>query len=104
MTFFSDYVHVFFLSSNVGFAYALVWSTSVAEVDSYFQVEQKSIAQGILAALFSGLGYGIGCLTGGYVLNVYGSVRLFQLSALICGISLSVFLFGRQTTPTTRRM
>lgn len=65
-------------------------------MDSFFPIEQKSIAQGILAALFSGLGYGIGCLLGGYILNLYGQIVLFQLSATICGFSLAVFLLGRR--------
>lgn len=84
----------------IGFAYALVWSTAVAEVDSFFPVEQRSIAQGILAALFSGLGYGIGCILGGYIYGVYGFSRLFQVSTIICGISLIVFLSGRRRTMT----
>ncbi|KAI8095933.1 major facilitator superfamily domain-containing protein [Thamnidium elegans] len=83
-----------------GFAYALVWSTAVAEVDSFFPVEQRSIAQGILAALFSGLGYGIGCILGGYIYGVYGFSKLFQVSTIICGISLVVFLSGRRRTMT----
>ncbi|GAA5804409.1 hypothetical protein HPULCUR_009902 [Helicostylum pulchrum] len=83
-----------------GFAYALVWSTAVAEVDSFFPVEQRSIAQGILAALFSGLGYGIGCILGGYIYGVYGFSKLFQVSTIICGMSLIVFLSGRRRTMT----
>ncbi|KAG2197418.1 hypothetical protein INT47_005671 [Mucor saturninus] len=79
-----------------GFAYALVWSTAVAQVDGFFPVEQRSIAQGILASSFSGLGYGIGCVLGGYIYSVYGFIRLFQTSIAICSISLIVFLSGRR--------
>ncbi|KAI8641084.1 major facilitator superfamily domain-containing protein [Parasitella parasitica] len=79
-----------------GFAYALVWSTAVAEVDSFFPVEQRSVAQGILAALFSGLGYGLGCIIGGFVFAVYGSIKLFQISTFVCALSLVVFLSGRR--------
>lgn len=80
----------------IGFVYALVWSISVAEVDSFFPTEQKSIAQGVLAALFTGLGYGVGCLLGGSIYGVYGSIKLFQVSSFICCISLIVFLCGRR--------
>ncbi|CEP08290.1 hypothetical protein [Parasitella parasitica] len=79
-----------------GFAYALVWSTAVAEVDGFFPIDQRSVAQGILAALFSGLGYGLGCIIGGFVFAVYGSLKLFQISAFICALSLVVFLSGRR--------
>lgn len=81
---------------TIGFAYALIWSTAVSEVDSFFPIEQRSMAQGILAALFSGLGYGIGCILGGYILGVYGSIKLFQASIIICSTSLIVFLSGRR--------
>ncbi|EPB92134.1 hypothetical protein HMPREF1544_00959 [Mucor circinelloides 1006PhL] len=79
-----------------GFSYALIWSTAVAEVDGFFPVDQRSVAQGILAALFSGLGYGLGCIIGGFVYAVYGSIKLFQISAFICTLSLVVFLTGRR--------
>ncbi|KAK4508869.1 uncharacterized protein ATC70_013492 [Mucor velutinosus] len=79
-----------------GFSYALIWSTAVAEVDGFFPVDQRSVAQGILAALFSGLGYGLGCIIGGCVYAVYGSIKLFQISAFICTLSLVVFLSGRR--------
>lgn len=81
---------------KLGFSYALVWSTAVAEVDGFFPVDQRSVAQGILAALFSGLGYGLGCIIGGFVYAVYGSMKLFQISAFICTLSLVVFLSGRR--------
>ncbi|KAF1801004.1 major facilitator superfamily domain-containing protein [Mucor lusitanicus] len=79
-----------------GFSYALIWSTAVAEVDGFFPVDQRSVAQGILAALFSGLGYGLGCIIGGFVYAVYGSIKLYQISAFICTLSLVVFLSGRR--------
>ncbi|OAD76118.1 hypothetical protein PHYBLDRAFT_88121, partial [Phycomyces blakesleeanus NRRL 1555(-)] len=78
-----------------GLAYAMIWSTSVSEVDTFFPADQRAMAQGILAALFSGLGYGLGCIIGGMVYDQYGVTALFEVSAAIAAFSLGVFLLGR---------
>jgi predicted MFS family arabinose efflux permease len=79
-----------------------MWCTSVAEVDSFFPPEQRAIAQGILAATFSGLGYGIGSVLGGYIYSMYGFNALFQTSAAFTGASLLVFLSGRKGATVNR--
>ncbi|KAJ2963106.1 hypothetical protein NQZ79_g1822 [Umbelopsis isabellina] len=44
-----------------GIGFALFWATAVSEVDNYFPPTQRSVAQGILAGLYGGLGTGFGC-------------------------------------------
>ncbi|KAI8364746.1 major facilitator superfamily domain-containing protein [Radiomyces spectabilis] len=78
-----------------GMSYALMWALSVNQVDSFFAEDQRSMAQGILAALFSGLGFGLGCIFGGFVYGQYGANMLFEVSAAIALLSLGVFLLGR---------
>ncbi|CAO3591264.1 unnamed protein product [Absidia cylindrospora] len=77
-----------------GFCYALMWSTAVTEVDTFFPEEQRAMAQGILAALFSGLGYGLGCALGGFIYD-YGSVCLLAASSCIAMFGLLAFYIGR---------
>ncbi|CAO3626905.1 unnamed protein product [Cunninghamella echinulata] len=77
-----------------GFCYALLWSTFVKAVGSFFPDNQKAMAQGILAALFSGLGYGIGSVSSGYIYGFYGYEVLFDTSIGITLFSLCVFLIG----------
>ncbi|KAI8969238.1 major facilitator superfamily domain-containing protein [Mycotypha africana] len=78
-----------------GFAFALTWSTCVSEVDQMFPDHQRAIAQGVLAALFSGLGYGFGSILGGYVFDNYGAQSLFDASITISLVSLVIFWLGR---------
>lgn len=78
-----------------GSSYALAWSTSVAEVDSYFPLDQRAMAQGILAGLFLGLGYGLGCILGGIIFNDYGAIALCYGSIGVAAVSLVVFTIGR---------
>lgn len=73
----------------------MIWSTCVSEVDQMFPANQRAIAQGILAALFSGLGFGLGCILGGYAYDHYGAQMLFDISISIAVLSLIVFWFGR---------
>ncbi|KAI8339422.1 major facilitator superfamily domain-containing protein [Chlamydoabsidia padenii] len=78
-----------------GFCYAMMWSTAVAEVDTFFPEEQRAMAQGILAALFSGLGYGLGCIISGVIYDQYGSQCLLGASSCIAMFGLGIFLIGR---------
>ncbi|KAI8645650.1 major facilitator superfamily domain-containing protein [Parasitella parasitica] len=78
-----------------GFSYAMIWSTCVSEVDLMFPDDQRAVAQGILAALFSGLGFGLGCILGGFAYDNYGSQMLFNVSIAVAVISLIVFWCGR---------
>ncbi|KAI9487862.1 MAG: major facilitator superfamily domain-containing protein [Benjaminiella poitrasii] len=80
-----------------GFSYAMIWSTCVSEVDQMFPANQRAIAQGILAALFSGLGFGLGCILGGFAYDHYGAQTLFNVSISVALISLVVFWIGRLT-------
>ncbi|RCH80724.1 hypothetical protein CU098_002008, partial [Rhizopus stolonifer] len=79
-----------------GFVYALVWSTTMFEMDVFFPANQKEVAQGISAILFSGISYGIASVLGGFIYDIYGPLKLFQISAFICSVSLIVFLSGRR--------
>ncbi|KAG2233528.1 major facilitator superfamily domain-containing protein [Thamnidium elegans] len=78
-----------------GFSYAMIWSTCVSEVDQMFPIHQRAIAQGILASLFSGLGFGIGCIVGGYAYDHYGINMLFDVSIGVAVFSLTLFWAGR---------
>lgn len=79
----------------LGFSYAMIWSTCVSEVDRMFPVHQRAIAQGILASLFSGLGFGIGCIVGGYAYDQYGINMLLNVSIGVAAFSLTLFWIGR---------
>jgi predicted MFS family arabinose efflux permease len=76
----------------------MIWSTCVSEVDNIFPPDQRSVAQGILASLFTGLGFGMGCILGGYFYDHYGSEMLFNVSLVIGILSLTTFYIGRLFT------
>ncbi|KAI8065348.1 major facilitator superfamily domain-containing protein [Gilbertella persicaria] len=78
-----------------GFSYALIWSTCVSEVDQMFPTNQRAIAQGLLASFFNGIGFGLGCILGGFAYDHYGAAMLFNLSIAVSLISLIVFWSGR---------
>lgn len=67
----------------------------MSEVDQIFPVHQRAIAQGILASLFTGLGFGVGCIVGGYAYDHYGIHMLFNVSIGVAIISLTTFWIGR---------
>lgn len=66
-----------------------------------FPANQRAIAQGILAALFSGLGFGFGCILGGFAYDHYGAQMLFDVSIGVAIISLIVFWSGRLVSAST---
>ncbi|CAM0141074.1 unnamed protein product [Umbelopsis sp. WA50703] len=78
-----------------GVAFATIWSTAVSEVDTFFPPEQRAIAQGTLAALHMGAGFGIGCVLGGIIYEAWGAHALYQTAALLTAVSLVTFLAGR---------
>ncbi|KAI8333710.1 major facilitator superfamily domain-containing protein [Chlamydoabsidia padenii] len=78
-----------------GFCYAIIWSTAVAEVDTFFPEDQRAMAQGILAAIFSGFGYGLGCVISGVIYDQYGCTFLLGASAGISLLGLGIFFVGR---------
>lgn len=71
-----------------------MWSTAVSEVDTFFPEEQRAMAQGILAALFSGLGYGLGCVLSGVIYDHFGSQCLLGASSCIALFGLLSFYGG----------
>ncbi|CAM0139602.1 unnamed protein product [Umbelopsis sp. WA50703] len=79
-----------------GIGFALFWATAVSEVDNYFPPTQRSVAQGILAGLYGGLGTGFGCFCGGYLFENYGGAVLYQAAAITSAIGIMVFLIGRK--------
>ncbi|KAI9319461.1 major facilitator superfamily domain-containing protein [Dichotomocladium elegans] len=78
-----------------GIGFAIFWSISVSEMDSFFPPEQRAVAQGVLGALHNGLGTGLGALIGGYIDAYLGSLWLFRLAAILCALSITVFSIGR---------
>ncbi|KAI8064166.1 major facilitator superfamily domain-containing protein [Gongronella butleri] len=93
---FPSMVCALILQALNGFCYALLWSTAVAQVDSFFAEDQRAMAQGILAAVFSGLGYGIGCVLSGLVYDPFGHHGLLLTSSCITILGYLVFFFGKQ--------
>lgn len=80
---------------TIGVGFALFWATAVSEIDNYFPPTQRSVAQGILAGLYGGLGTGFGCFLGGYLFENYGGAVLYQGAATVTALSVVVFLVGR---------
>lgn len=68
----------------------------MSEVDNYFPPTQRSVAQGILAGLYGGLGTGFGCFIGGYLFENYGGAVLYQSAAITSVVGIVVFLIGRK--------
>ena len=84
-----------FLQTLHGIGFAVFWATAVSEMDSLFPPEQRAMAQGILGGLNQGLGMGLGALFGGYIDAYFGTVWMFRSAALLCALSIVIFVIGR---------
>lgn len=78
-----------------GVGFGIFWATAVSEIDGFFSLEQRAVAQGLLGALHFGLGAGLGALVGGFMYQYLGAVPMFQITAIITSFSMAIFYFGR---------
>lgn len=83
-------------ASTVGIGFGIFWGTAVSEMDAMFPPNQRAVAQGVLGALHTGLGTGLGALIGGQLYEYFGASGLFHSAAAISLISALVFCIGRR--------
>lgn len=61
-----------------------------------FPANQRAVAQGVLGALHTGLGTGLGALIGGQVYDSFGASGLFHSAAALSLFSALIFCIGRR--------
>ncbi|KAI9253911.1 major facilitator superfamily domain-containing protein [Phascolomyces articulosus] len=92
---FTTNISALLLQTLHGIGFGIFWGTAVSEMDSLFPPTQRSMAQGILGTLHTGLGTGGGALIGGYLYEYFGAVWLFRSAAGLGCISMVIFCVGR---------
>ncbi|KAI8494582.1 hypothetical protein Bbelb_278080 [Branchiostoma belcheri] len=88
--------------------HALLWAAMTSYVSISAQDDLQTVAQGIVATTFYGLGHMLGNLVGGVVYNRYGAVAFFRSFSVSCLIGFLLFYllyrcFGKKQNPTERR-
>ncbi|KAI8513960.1 hypothetical protein Bbelb_082840 [Branchiostoma belcheri] len=84
--------------------HALMWAAMTSYVSISAQDGLQTVAQGIVATTFYGLGHMLGNLVGGVVYNRYGAVAFFRSFSVSCLIGFLLFYlpyrcFGKKRTP-----
>ncbi|CAH1261693.1 MFSD6 [Branchiostoma lanceolatum] len=86
---------------------AVTWAAATSYASIYAPDDLQTVAQGIVATTFFGLGHTLGNLVGGLVFQRYGAVALFRSVSVSCLIGLLLFCqlyryCGRKENPTER--
>ncbi|KAI7882706.1 MFS general substrate transporter [Lichtheimia hyalospora FSU 10163] len=91
----STNICVLLLQTLHGIGFGIFWGTAVSEMDAMFPPNQRAVAQGVLGALHTGLGTGLGALIGGQLYEYFGASGLFHSAAALSFISALIFCIGR---------
>ncbi|KAI8142802.1 major facilitator superfamily domain-containing protein [Fennellomyces sp. T-0311] len=91
----STNISALLLQTLHGIGFGIFWGTAVSEMDDLFPPAQRAMAQGVLGALHTGLGTGLGALIGGYLYEYFGPLWLFRSAALLACFSTLIFCIGR---------
>eukprot|EP01119_Soliformovum_irregulare_P021636 TRINITY_DN7246_c0_g1_i1.p1 TRINITY_DN7246_c0_g1~~TRINITY_DN7246_c0_g1_i1.p1 ORF type:complete len:455 (+),score=85.32 TRINITY_DN7246_c0_g1_i1:90-1454(+) len=85
-----------------GITFACLWAAVVEHASNIAPPGVEATAQGIMNAVFGGLGSGIGAIVGGVVYQRFGPIILFRASAIASSISLIWFLITFRKHHETR--
>lgn len=69
-----------------GITFALSWATVASHAAVISPKGYATTTQGILSSLYSGFGFGVGAVAGGYINNIYGARKLFRYTALFATV------------------
>ncbi|KAJ3095220.1 hypothetical protein HDU97_007148 [Phlyctochytrium planicorne] len=71
-----------------GLSFTMMWTAGVRFASAIAPKSMATTAQGLLNGAHFGLGFGVGCIAGGYAYSTYGPVVMFQGSAAALAVSI----------------
>ncbi|RUS26328.1 hypothetical protein BC938DRAFT_470915 [Jimgerdemannia flammicorona] len=75
-----------------GIAFSALWGAGVVHADELAPPHLQATSQGVLAAMYAGLGAGLGSLLGGVLYEHWGAKNMFRVVIVITIFSLLTFL------------
>ncbi|KAI8987168.1 major facilitator superfamily domain-containing protein [Pilobolus umbonatus] len=75
-----------------GIAFSALWGAGVVQADELAPPSLQATSQGILAAMYAGIGAGLGSLMGGFIYEQYGCNSMFYSVIFLTCISLELYL------------
>ncbi|SAL99456.1 hypothetical protein [Absidia glauca] len=75
-----------------GIAFSALWGAGVVQADELAPPSLQATSQGILAAMYAGVGSGLGSLLGGVVYEKLGSTQMFYVVIGLTSFSLELYL------------
>ncbi|KAI7884486.1 major facilitator superfamily domain-containing protein [Mucor mucedo] len=75
-----------------GIAFSALWGAGVVQADELSPPSLQATSQGLLAAMYAGVGAGLGSLVGGVIYEKYGCNAMFYTVIALTSISLEIYL------------
>ncbi|CAM0137912.1 hypothetical protein VKS41_001134 [Umbelopsis sp. WA50703] len=75
-----------------GIAFSALWSAGVVQADELAPPSLQATSQGVLAAMYAGIGAGLGSLIGGVVYQHFGATAMFYTVIAVTLFSLEIYL------------
>ncbi|KAI8886988.1 MFS general substrate transporter [Backusella circina FSU 941] len=75
-----------------GIAFSALWGAGVVQADELAPPSLQATSQGVLAAMYAGIGAGLGSLMGGVIYERYGCNAMFYTVIILTSISLEIYL------------
>ncbi|RCI03832.1 hypothetical protein CU098_007786 [Rhizopus stolonifer] len=75
-----------------GIAFSALWGAGVVQADELAPPSLQATSQGLLAAMYAGVGAGLGSLVGGTIYGKYGCNAMFYTVISLTLISLEIYL------------
>lgn len=75
-----------------GVAFSALWGAGVVQADELAPPSLQATSQGVLAAMYTGIGAGLGSLVGGVIYEQYGCNAMFYTVIALTLTSLEIYL------------
>ncbi|CAO3690380.1 unnamed protein product [Umbelopsis ramanniana] len=75
-----------------GIAFSALWGAGVVQADELAPPSLQATSQGVLAAMYAGIGAGLGSLIGGVIYQNFGAKAMFYTVIAVTSFSLELYL------------
>ncbi|CAO3663464.1 unnamed protein product [Umbelopsis vinacea] len=75
-----------------GIAFSALWGAGVVQADELAPPSLQATSQGVLAAMYAGIGAGLGSLIGGVIYQHFGAKAMFYTVIAVTSFSLEIYL------------
>jgi len=82
-----------------GVTFACMWAAAIHYAAEISPKGLEATTQGILAGVFSGLGFGLGGITGGFVYQNFGPIVLYRSGAIIVFVAMILYILSIYCLP-----